>query len=334
MTFRWGILGAARIAQAVLPAIREAGGEVMMVGARDPQSARAQAFAAEWQIGQVATYEDVLAADLDAVYVPLPNHLHRPWSEAAMRAGKHVLTEKPLSLNAQEAGRLAGVAAETGKVLLEAFAYRFAPQHRAVLEVVRRGELGEVQLYRGVFGFKMTNPDDFRWNPAMGGGALYDVGCYPVNLARLLLGEPTSVTAQARWTPEGTDVALSGLFDYSQPDAARTDGIRSGGPLVGIDCGFDWMPEGMLGHCLVVGSEGRLELTEAYFSNTEDFRLTVNGEVRTLAPGNGYAEMVRHFQRAARGEEALLYSPQDAVNQARVLDALLLSAREGNRVWL
>lgn len=330
MTFRWGILGAARIAQAVLPAIREAGGEVVMLGAREPQSARAQAFAAEWQIGQVGSYDDVIAADLDAVYIPLPNHLHRPWSEAALRAGKHVLTEKPLSLNAQEAAQLAGVAAETGKVLLEAFAYRFAPQHRAVLEVVRGGELGEVKLYRGVFGFKMTNPDDFRWSPVMGGGALYDVGCYPVNLARLLLGEPTSVTAQARWTPGGTDEALSGLFDYAEPNGTQT----GGGPLVGIDCGFDWMPEGMLGHCQLVGSEGRLELTEAYFSNAEDFRLTVNGELRTLAPGNGYTEMVRHFQRAARGEEALLYSPQDAVNQARVLDALLLSAREGQRVWL
>ena len=326
MTFRWGLLGAARIAQAVLPAIREAGGEVVMLGVREPQSARAQAFAAEWQISQVTSYEDVIGADLDAVYVPLPNHLHRPWSEAAMQAGKHVLTEKPLSLNAQEAGQLADVAAGTGRVLLEAFAYRFAPQHRAVLEVVRRGELGEVKLYRGVFGFKMTNPEDFRWTPGMGGGALYDVGCYPVNLARLLLGEPASVTAQARWAPEGTDAALSGLLEYP--------GNGQGGPLVGIDCGFDWMPEGMLGHCQVVGSGGRLELTEAYFSNSEDFRLTVNGEPRTVAPGNGYTEMVRHFQRAARGEEALLYSPQDAVNQARVLDALLLSAREGRRVWL
>ncbi|WP_407539617.1 Gfo/Idh/MocA family oxidoreductase [Deinococcus radiomollis] len=326
MTFRWGLLGAARIAAALIPAMREAGGEVVMVGAREPQSARAQAFAAEWQIAQVASYEDVIGADLDAVYIPLPNHLHRPWSEAAMRAGKHVLTEKPLSLNAEQAGQLAAVAAETGRVLLEAFAYRFAPQHRAVLEVVRGGELGEIRLYRGVFGFKMTNPGDFRWNPEMGGGALYDVGCYPVNLARLLLGEPTSVSAQARWAPGGTDVALSGLLAYP--------GNGRGGPLVGIDCGFDWMPEGMLGHCQVVGSEGRLELTEAYFSDTEDFRLTVNGEARTLAPGNGYTEMVRHFQRAARGEEALLYSPQDAVNQARVLDALLLSARESKRVWL
>jgi xylose dehydrogenase (NAD/NADP) len=334
MTFRWGILGAARIAGALLPAIREAGGEVVMLGAREPGSARAREFAQEWQIGRVGSYRDVLGAELDAVYVPLPNHLHRPWSEAAMRAGKHVLTEKPLSLNAQEAGQLAQVAAETGKVLLEAFAYRFAPQHRAVLDLVRAGELGEIRLYRGVFGFHMNNPDDFRWNPGMGGGALYDVGSYPLDLARLLLGEPASVTAQARWTAGGVDSALSGLLDYVPPGNSAAGSLQAGGPVVGIDCGFDWAPQSMLGHCQVVGTEGRLELQGAYFSTNEHSTLTVNGEVRPLAPGNGYAEMVRHFQRAALGQEEARYSPQDAVSQARVLDALLLSARENRRVWL
>lgn len=330
MTFRWGILGAARIAAALIPAIREAGGEVVMVGARQPGSARVQAFAQEWQIERVGSYQDVIDSDLDAVYNPLPNHLHRPWSEAAMRAGKHVLTEKPLSLNAGEARQLADVAAETGRGLLEAFAYRFAPQHLAVLEAVRGGELGEIRLYRGTFGFQMTNPGDFRWNPEMGGGALYDVGCYPVNLARLLLGEPQAVMAQARWTQGGAahggvDAALSGLLDYAQTDT---------GPLVSIDCGFDWLPRGMLGRCLVVGTRGQLELENAYLSNAADFRLTVNGEVRPVAPGNGYTQMVRHFQAVADGQEAALYPPSDAVRQAQVLDALLLSAREGRRVQL
>ena len=326
MTFRWGILGAARIAAALIPAIRAAGGEVVMLGAREPGSARVQEFAREWQIERVGSYQDVIDADLDAVYNPLPNHLHRPWSEAAMHSGKHVLTEKPLSLNATEARQLAEVAADTGKVLLEAFAYRFAPQHLAVLEAVKSGELGEIRLYQGAFGFQMTNKGDFRWNPEMGGGALYDVGCYPVNLARLLLGEPRAVMAQARWTGVahgGVDVALSGLLDYGHTDA---------GPLVSIDCGFDWLPQGMLGRCLVVGTQGQLELENAYLSNATDFRLTVNGEVRPVAPGNGYTEMVRHFQRATLGQEMALYPPSDAGGQAQVIDALLLSAKEGRRV--
>ena len=162
----------------------------------------------------------------------------------------------------------------------------------------------------------------------MGGGSLYDVGCYPVNLARLLLGEPQAVMAQARWTQSevahgGVDMALSGLLDYGHTATA---------PLVSIDCGFDWLPQGMLGRCLVVGTRGQLELENAYLSNVTDFRLTVNGEVRPVAPGNGYAEMVRHFQRATLGQEAALYPLSDAGGQAQVIGALLLSAREGRRV--
>ena len=114
MTLRWGILGAARIARAFIPAIRAAGGEVVMLGAREPQSARVQSYASDWAIGRVGSYQELIEADLDAVYNPLPNALHLPWSAAALRAGKHVLTEKPLTLNAQEARELADVAQQTG----------------------------------------------------------------------------------------------------------------------------------------------------------------------------------------------------------------------------
>ena len=323
MTFRWGILGAARIASTLIPAIRAAGGEVVLVGARDPQGKRVRDFAASWNIPHIGSYDDVISAELGAVYIPLPNHLHRPWGEAAMRAGKHVLIEKPLSLNAAEAQELERVAQETGRVLLEAFAYRFAPQTLAVMQAVKGGELGEVRLYRGSFGFLLGNPDDFRWDPAMGGGSLYDVGCYPVNLARLLLGEPLGVSAQARFTQRSVDTALSGLLDYGPS-----------GALVSIDSAFDWAPGDMIGRCEIVGSGGHLELERAFDSNTADFRLTVNGQVRHVEVGNGYIEMIRHFQAAALGQEALRYAPADSVGQARVMDALLLSAREKRRVGL
>jgi D-xylose 1-dehydrogenase (NADP+, D-xylono-1,5-lactone-forming) len=321
MTFRWGILGAARIASELIPAIREAGGEVVMLGAREPASARVQDFAAQWKVPQTGSYKDVIDADLDAIYNPLPNDLHLSWSESAMRAGKHVLTEKPLSLNAAEAQQLADVAAETGKVSLEAFAYRFAPQHLAVIEAVKSGELGEIKTYRGAFGFPLSNQGDFRWIASMGGGALYDVGCYPVNLMRLLLGEPEAVTAQARWTQAGVDMALSGVLDYGQA-------------LASIDCGFDWLPGGMMGRVQVIGTLGQLELENAFPSNTTDFKLTVNGKERRVLPGNGYTAMVAHFQRAVQGQEGELYPPPDAVKQAHVLDALLLSAKEGRQVKL
>ena len=118
-------------------------------------------------------------------------------------------------------------------------------------------------------------------------------------------------------------MALSGVLSYGQ---------GGGGALATLDCGFDWQPGAMMGRCQLIGSRGELELENAYMSNEQQFQLTVNGQPRTLTPANGYSEMVRHFQRVARGEEAALYPPEDAVRQARVLDALLLSAREGRRV--
>ncbi|TSA87167.1 Gfo/Idh/MocA family oxidoreductase [Deinococcus detaillensis] len=325
---RWGLFGAARIARALIPAIRESGGTVEIVGVRDPASEHARDFAAEWNIPRIGTYQEVVEAELDAVYNPLPNDLHWPWSAAAMRAGKHVLTEKPLSLNAKEAQQLAQVALETGRVSLEAFAYRFQPHVTRIREIVRSGELGELRSLQGSYGFFMTNPSDFRWLPDMGGGALYDVGCYPVNFMRLLLGEPGSVAAQARWTDQGVDLGISGVMDY--PD------LNGGGALASINCAFDWQGTPRLA---LYGTAGSLEMEQPFESSNRQpliLRVTVGEQTReeTFAPSNGYTLMVSHFQRAARGEEALLYPPEDAVKQARVLDALFASARRGQRVTL
>lgn len=321
--FTWGILGAARIARALIPAIRAAGGEVAVVGVRDPQSERARAFAAEWGIPRVGSYADVIASDVQAVYNPLPNDAHRPWTEAALRAGKHALTEKPLCLNADEARALATTAAETGRVLLEAFAYRFQPHVARLRDIVVGGELGEVRAYRGAFGFRLTRPDDFRWNAGQGGGALYDVGCYTVNLARLLLGEPDQVTAQARWTEGGVDVGLSGTLHFA-------------GALGSLDCAFDW-GSAATQRLTVVGTAGTLDMDGVFRSKTDTataFRVQTAGNERTetFPPHNGYAAMVAHFQRVARGEEASLSPPEEAVRQARVLDALFTAAREGREL--
>ncbi|MBZ9750630.1 Gfo/Idh/MocA family oxidoreductase [Deinococcus sp. HMF7604] len=326
--FRWGILGAARIARALIPAIRAAGGEVTALGVRDPQSAYAQAFAQEWNVPLVGGYAEVVAADVDAIYNPLPNDAHHPWTQAALQAGKHALTEKPLTLSATEAGALAEVAAASGRILLEAFAYRFQPHITRIREVVAT-ELGEVRAVRGAFGFHLTNPGDFRWHAAQGGGALYDVGTYPVNLTRLLLGEPVGVVASARWTaggPEqGVDLALSGVLEY-------------GSALASIDCAFDWSgtaPQRLS----VIGTRGTLNVQGGFDSHTQapvTLNIEVDGQAReeTFGPSNGYAHMVAHLQRAARGEEAPLYPPSDAVAHARVLDALYAAARTGQRVAL
>ncbi len=318
---RWGLFGAARIARALIPAIRASGGSVEIVGVRDPASEHARRFAEEWGIPRIGRYQEVVEAEIDAVYNPLPNHLHLPWSAAALRAGKHALTEKPLSMNAHEAQAVAQVAAETGRVSLEAFAYRFQPHVTRMREIVGSGELGDLKFVQGTYGFSLGNPDDFRWLPEMGGGALYDVGCYPVNLIRLLLGEPRSAAAQVRWTPGGVDLGLSAALDYG-----------GSGALASLSCAFDWVGTPRL---VIHGTAGSLEMDQPFESNNAaPLTLRVAGREETFAPSNGYTRMVSHFQRAARGKEALLYPPSDAVKQAQVLDALFASARTGQRAAL
>lgn len=316
--FRWGLLGAARIARALIPAIREAGGEVTALGVRDPASPRAREFAAQWQVPLIGTYQDVIDSDVDAVYNPLPNDAHLPWTRAALHAGKHALTEKPFVLNEREAQELAHTAAQTGRVLLEAFAYRFQPQVGAALDIIQAGQLGEIRAVDGSFGFHLTDPGDFRWNPAQGGGALYDVGTYPVNLVRLMLGEPEKVTAVARLSASGVDVGLNATLVY--PNA-----------LAGLSCGFDWgEPSSQAFH--IVGTRGELRMERPFDSHTSAptvMRWRVDGQEhhQEFPPFNAYAEMVRHFQNAAHGQEELRFKPDDAVKQARVLDALFLAAQ-------
>ncbi|CAM3658462.1 Gfo/Idh/MocA family protein [Deinococcus frigens] len=320
---RWGLLGAARIARALIPAIRASGGEVVALGVRDPASERARAFAGEWQVPIVGGYQEVLDAELDAVYNPLPNDLHLPWSLAAMRAGKHVLTEKPLVLNAAEAQTLADAAAETGRVLLEAFAYRFHPHITRLRELVQGGELGEIRAVRAAYGFTLNNPEDFRWLADKGGGALYDVGTYPVNLIRLLLGEPAAAVARARWTPGNVDLGLSGVLEYPQA-------------LASVECAFDW-GDTATERLTILGTHGTLDMNGVYNSNPQapvKFTITSAAGVREeeFPPFNAYTAMVEHFQQVVLGEKDAWYPPEDSVRHARVLDALFGAARTGDRV--
>ena len=320
MPLQWGLFGASRIARSLIPAIRGAGGQIAIVGVREPQSARAKAFAQEWEIARIGSYQDVVDSGVDAVYNPLPNDEHLPWSARAMRAGKHVLTEKPLVMNAAQAAEMAQIAEQTGRVSLEAFAYRFTPQVRELLRLVHAGDLGELRSVRGGMGFSLQNDTDFRWLPEKGGGALFDVGCYPVDLTRRLLGMPDTASGQARMTAGGVDMAFSGTLAYS-------------GALASFDCGFDWNSSLTAG-VQVIGTEGTLTLASAYDSSAHGGQIELNGQTHAVTPENGYTNMVAHFQRAARGEEALLYTPQDSVEQARTMDALFASAREGRRVEL
>ncbi len=226
---RWGILSSANIAtEKVIPGIRKsARSRVVAIGSRDLE--RAQAVAVRHDIERAyGSYEALLAdPDVDAVYIPLPNHLHAEWAIRAVRAGKHVLCEKPLALDVAEVDAMEKAARESGVVLAEAFMYRHHPQTLKVKELVDGGAIGAVRFVRGTFSFPLSRPDDVRLRPEWGGGCLWDVGCYPLSFTRFLLGaEPVEMFGSQVLGPSGIDETFAGQL------------VFPGGVLAQVDAGF------------------------------------------------------------------------------------------------
>jgi D-xylose 1-dehydrogenase (NADP+, D-xylono-1,5-lactone-forming) len=211
----FGVLGTARITEAFMYAVRMSQrARVTAIGSRDP--AKARAFAERHAVARACSYDDVVADPaVDAVYIPLPISMHAAWAIAAARAGKHVLCEKPLALDEGEAIAMYAAADAGGVILLEAFPYQFQPQTLDVVARVAAGEIGELRLIQAAFGFTITDAGDFRFDPALGGGAVMDGGCYPVSLVRLLCGtRPARVTAAAHRAPSGVDLTLTATLEY------------------------------------------------------------------------------------------------------------------------
>ncbi len=318
--FRWGFLGASRIGRGALaPAVLGAPGNTLhAVAARD--LGRAQAFARDFGAPRAYdSYQDLLADDrVDAVYNALPGDLHLPLTLAALRAGKHVLCEKPLALNAGEVRQMRAASQESGKLVLEAFSYRFHPQIGRARELIGAGELGEARFARSAFDFVLDRPDDFRWRAAQGGGALYDVGCYCLNITRLLTGlEPVRAFAVQR---------LAG-----DVDADLTAALDLGSVGAHFDCGFTAQHNQ---HFTLAGSEAVLNLDVPFGSKDREVTLQLGDHLERFAPTDPYQAMVEHFAQAARGEEALRFTLDDAEAQAHAMDALFKSARTGQAVTL
>jgi len=225
---RWGILGPGRIAPRVTRAVTASDrGEVIAVASRSMD--RASTFAAAHGIPRAFdSYEALLASpDVDVVYISLPNHLHAEWSIKALVAGKHVLCEKPLALSADDVDAIAAASSRSGRIAVEGFMYLHHPQILKAVELARGGSLGRLELVNGTFSFFLTHPDDPRIDPNMGGGSLWDVGCYPVSLARRIAGEePDGVAAFARFDDRGVDRTFVGQLHFP------------GGLLAQFDSGF------------------------------------------------------------------------------------------------
>jgi predicted dehydrogenase len=315
---RWGILGCARITRrGLIPGIRESTrGTLQALGSRD--RATAEAWALEFHIPKAhGDYQDVLDdPEVDAVYIPLPNELHKCWVLAAAAAGKHVLCEKPLALNVAEARAMAAECRASGVVLIEAFMWRHQPRTAHLRRLVAEGAIGELRLIRSSFSFPIA-PGDWRLDPARGGGALWDVGCYGVSTARLFAGaEPEAVQSLARFGPSGVDLSLTASLLFP-------------GEVIGlIDCSFE-QPF----RCVyeLVGTRGLIEVPDAYLPPAQPIaRLKGTGADQDLVfdGRNQYAAMVDAFALAVDDDAHRLPDPaEDGLAQMAVLDAILAAAR-------
>ena len=243
----WGLLSTARINRALIPAIRNSKRNRLAAVASRSQSA-ADAYAREWKIEKaLGSYEALLSdPEIDVIYVSLPNHMHAEWSLKALRAGKHVLCEKPLALSVEQVDAMAQAAQETGTVLAEAFMYRHHPQTFKVEDIVKSGQLGDVQIVRGAFTYTLRREGDIRARKETGGGSIWDVGCYPINYALMLIGmEPAEVTGWQRIGADGTDAMFVGQMRFPN------------GAFAQFESSFISPPQSFME---IVGSEGVLEV--------------------------------------------------------------------------
>jgi predicted dehydrogenase len=316
---RLGILGAARIAPMALirPAREEAGAEVFAVAARDVR--RAGDFAAKHGVPVVRdSYEALLADDdVEAIYNPLPNGLHGIFTERALRAGKHVLCEKPFTANAAEARHVAGVARETGLVCMEAFHWRYHALTKRMLEILASGELGELQRVEARLCAPILNGKDIRYSLPLAGGALMDMGCYALHIVRTLGGsQPTVRDARALLRSPDVDRAME--IDLDFPDGASGRAICS------------MLSRRVLGvSAKVVGSRGQMAVLNPVLPHVfHRLRVFSDEGARTerLSGPSSYACQLDAFVRAVREGAPIVTGPGEAVKNMELIDAAYQAA--------
>jgi D-xylose 1-dehydrogenase (NADP+, D-xylono-1,5-lactone-forming) len=323
---RWGVLGYARIARTeLIPALQRAAGcEFFAIASRD--EAKLAEVRAKFP-GVTRTYRDygelLRDKEVDAIYLPLPNSLHREWTIQASAHGKHVLCEKPMALNAAECREMIAAAAAHGVTLMEAFMYRYTDRTGQVLSVLRSGVLGEVKQINSTFRFFLTNPASIKLRPELGGGALYDVGCYPVNFIGLVVDAATRSAPGAGPAPEsvavecvrtgGVDVSCSALLRYPT------------GLIASLHCGFE--AHKRVGS-EIIGTKGVLEVPVTFFDNAGVLTLTTGEERREIpvALSDRYRQEVKDFAGALLERRAPLLGLAESLRNAELIDRLLGAA--------
>jgi predicted dehydrogenase len=322
----WGILGCAKIAErSIIPAIRESRtGVIYGIASRDEKKARS------WkdQFGFITLYPDyqalINAPQIDVVYIPLANHLHCEWAVKAAKAGKHVVVEKPACLSTDEAKKMIDEAKKNNVLLMEAFMWKYHPQTEKILRIIKRGNIGEPLFFHSAFTFNYTNdPSNYRWDPKMGGGSLYDIGCYTISAARTMFGlEPVSVYATARIdAKKKVDTSCSMILEFPNGKTAH------------LDCSFEAQFQS---YYEVIGPKGTVKAPRAFSQRMRSVTLeTLKGElfkVVNVPRVNQYARMVETVNECIRHGKDLPVKPEDILNNVKVIEAAFKSIETGKPV--
>lgn len=323
-TLKWGILGTAKIAHdSLIPAFKTSRkNELYAVASRS--LTKAEEFARLNLIAKVyGTYDDLLQdSSVQAVYIPLPNSLHKLWAIEAMKAGKHVLCEKPIGLNEQEAREIVAVAEENQVVLMEGFMYRYHPRFAKLVELIQKGSLGNIRFIHLAFTYNITTPNDIRLIPELGGGALMDVGCYCIDISRQVTQrEPLSVQAQCYEGNTGVDLQVIATMDFG-------DNIYSV-----FEVAFNTFSRQL---CQIAGTEGTLDIIDPFATHgkiTRAMLKTSEGERTILFLGNNeYVKMLDHFQRMVVKNAEPIFQLSHSINDMKVIDAIVQSMHNGGKV--
>ncbi|HET6594978.1 MAG TPA: Gfo/Idh/MocA family oxidoreductase [Anaerolineales bacterium] len=320
----WGLLSTARINRALIPPLRASKrNQLVAVASRSQDSA--DQYAREWKISRAhASYEALLAdPEIDVIYNPLPNHLHAEWTIRAVEAGKHVLCEKPLALNVEEVDAIQETARKHGRIVMEGFMYRHHPQTLKVQELMKSGALGTLKLIRGSFSFVLSRGGDVRLKPEMGGGSIWDIGCYPISYARMVVGaNPFEVFGWQVTGPTGIDETFVGQMRFANDVLAQFDSS--------FVIPFHTFME-------IVGSEGTLNVPHPFRPATDEkIFLTRGDKTETIkVPGQElYIGEVENMADAILLGHEPRVSLADSRSNVAVLASFVESAQTGKVIEL
>ncbi|MCB0119625.1 MAG: Gfo/Idh/MocA family oxidoreductase [Anaerolineales bacterium] len=320
----WGLLSTAKINRALIPPLR-ASKRTRLLGVASRNQSSADTYAREWNIPRAyGSYEAMLAdPEIDVIYNPLPNHLHAEWTIKALQAGKNVLCEKPMVLTLAEADQIIAASQETGKVVTEAFMYRHHERTLKVKELIDGGAIGKLQLIKGAFTFTLKREGNYRWVKEYGGGSLWDVGCYPISFARMLVGvEPAEVFGWQVTGPEGSDNSFFGQMRFGN------------GVHMQFDCGFTSTPRSFVE---IVGTDGSMHVPYAFKPGRRSEIHIIRGDEKEIIKVKGqdlYTGEVEDLCDAILNQQPPRIPLRDSRNNIAAILGLYKSAQEGKPVSL